>query len=136
MKTTPCPPLSAATSGPPAARLAPGSTRLALALALVLALPQFAGAASAVEASADENLQKWQLRRLFQPTERERAHERDGYVYIYDGLTDRQVDRALELQFDRIEYMLFLGTRSTDETGQALKNASGKYLTESPGCTP
>lgn len=106
---------------------------LVTVLALLLALPPSAGAA---DPSADENLQKWQLRRLFLPTERELAHELKGNVYIYEGLTDHQVEQALDRNFERIEYMLFLGTRRTDESGEPMRNASGKLQTESAGCGP
>jgi len=79
---------------------------------------------------AQTNLEQWLLRRLNEPTERERAHEREGNVYIYDGLTDHQVDQALNLHFDRIEYMMFVGTRKTEPTTASLSDAE----TESPGC--
>lgn len=80
---------------------------------LMGALPE-----AAAEASAQANLEQWLLRRLNDPTERERAHERQGNVYIYDGLTDRDVDQAMRDHFDRIEYMMFLGTRRTAPDGQ------------------
>jgi hypothetical protein len=82
--------------------------------------------------SAQANLEQWLLRRLNEPTERERAHEREGNVYIYDGLTDRNVDQALNRHFDRIEHMMFVGTRRTDPAG----TAPGDAETESPGCGP
>ncbi|MBW8327596.1 MAG: hypothetical protein K0M48_00040 [Thiobacillus sp.] len=88
----------------------------------------------AVEGSAQTSLEQWLLRRLNQPTEHERAHERDGNVYIYDGLTDREVDQALNEHFDRIEYMMFLGTRKTIPTETANSNAQSNVETESPGC--
>ena len=96
------------------------------AAALMCAVP--AGAAD----SAQANLERWQLRRLNAPTERELAHEREGNVYIYDGLTDRDVDLALNRHFERIEYMMFVGTRRTDPNG----TAPGDGETESPGCGP
>lgn len=74
---------------------------------------------SAADSSADENLAQWQLRRLNNPTVLERQHEREGKVYIYDGLTDRDVDQALSAHFDRIENMMFLGTRKTGSTDAA-----------------
>jgi hypothetical protein len=86
------------------------------------------------EDSAQANLEKWQLRRLNEPTERELAHEREGNVYIYDGLTARQVDQALSAHFERIEYMMFLGTRKTVPEETANSNADGDVETESPGC--
>lgn len=97
------------------------------AVALMGALP-----AGAVDASAQANLEQWLLRRLNEPTERELAHEREGNVYVYDGLTDRDVDQALNRHFDRIEYMMFVGTRKTDPE----EAAPGDAQTESPGCGP
>lgn len=88
----------------------------------------------AAEASANANLEQWLVRRLNEPTERERVHERKGNVYIYDGLTDREVEQAMNAHFDRIEHMMFLGTRRTDPTGTARSDAEGNVETESPGC--
>jgi hypothetical protein len=85
-------------------------------------------------ATPDANLEQWLLRRLNDPTEHERAHERQGNVYIYDGLTDREVERALDEHFDRIEYMMFMGTRQTEPTGEVRTDAQGRVETESPGC--
>lgn len=99
------------------------------ATALMCAVP-----VGAAEASAQTSLEQWLLRRLNQPTERERAHEREGNVYIYDGLTDREVDQALSAHFDRIEYMMFVGTRKTDPTDTANSNVQINVATESPGC--
>lgn len=99
------------------------------ATALMCALP-----VGAAEDSAQTNLEQWLLRRLNQPTEHERAHEREGNVYIYDGLTDREVDQALSAHFDRIEYMMFLGTRKTIPTDTANSNVQSSAETESPGC--
>jgi hypothetical protein len=99
------------------------------ATALMCAVP-----VGAAEDSAQANLDQWQLRRLNEPTERERAHEREGNVYIYDGLTAREVDQALSAHFDRIEYMMFVGTRKTVPADTANSNADGDAETESPGC--
>lgn len=52
-------------------------------------------------------------RRLNQPTEHERKHEREGNAYINDSLTDREVEQTLSRNSDRIEYMMFVGTRKT-----------------------
>ena len=100
------------------------------ATALMCAVP-----VGAAEASAQTSLEQWQLRRLNEPDERERTHEREGHVYIYDGLTDREVDQALSTQFDRIEYMMFTGTRKTGSADAVNANANGGSVeTESPGC--
>lgn len=110
------------------------AVRRHLIVGLVLAAGTLmcAAPAGAAEDSAQTNLEQWSLRRLNEPTERERAHERQGNVYIYDGLTDRDVDLALNRHFDRIEYMMFVGTRRTDPSGTAPSDAE----TESPGCGP
>jgi hypothetical protein len=89
----------------------------------ILAITTLIGTASAAADHSPEltNLEKWQLRRLLLPNEREREHESNGNVYIYEGLTDRQVEDAMSRHFDRIEYMLFLGTKRTDESGKVLR---------------
>jgi hypothetical protein len=83
---------------------------------------------------AQANLQQWQLRRLNQPTDRERAQESAGGIYIYDGLTDKQVDHALDKHFNRIENMMFMGTVKTGPAGEALRDEHGNTATESGGC--
>ena len=83
---------------------------------------------------AQANLQKWQLRRLHLPTAQELAKEQGGNVYVYDGLTDRQVDEALTTHFDRIQNMMFVGTVKTDSSGQPVHDERGNVATESGGC--
>jgi hypothetical protein len=106
--------------------------RLILGFVLFANMVMFTVPTGAAESSATTNLEQWLLRRLNEPTERERAHERQGNVYIYDGLTDRNVEQALDRHFERIEYMMFVGTRRTDPTATAPSDAE----TESPGCGP
>jgi hypothetical protein len=107
-------------------RSAAGCRRLVLGLALASGTLM----CSVPVAAAETSLEQWLLRRLNDPTERERAHEREGNVYIYDGLTDREVDLALNKHFERIEYMMFVGTRKTDSSNTPDDRAE----TESPGC--
>lgn len=106
--------------------------------AAVLLCPVAVGAAEASTDSnvstADTNLHRWQLRRLNQPTPRELHHERDGHVYIYDGMTDREVDHALSANFERIEYMMFVGTVKTVPAVASQSDGQAKADTESPGC--
>ena len=99
------------------------------ATTLVCAVP-----VGAAETSADSGLHQWELHRLNEPTERERAHERAGNVYIYDGLTDREVDQALTAHFDRIDYMMFIGTRKTVPADATNSTVQSNVETESPGC--
>jgi len=104
----------------------------------IVATTALIGTASAAADHSPEltSLEKWQLRRLFLPNERELEHERKGNVCIYEGLTDRQVEEALSRQFDRIEYMLFLGTKRTDESGKVLRKEDGTAAKESADCGP
>lgn len=102
----------------------------------LLAASLLVGAATANATAVPEqtSLEQWQLRRLNEPSARELAHERKGNIYIYDGLTDREVDEALIKHFGRIEFMMFVGTRKTDPAGAAHDKAGGNAETESPGC--
>jgi hypothetical protein len=49
-----------------------------------------------------------ELRRLFEPTAAELRAERAGKIYIYEGLKESDVARALDTQFDRVEAMMFI----------------------------
>jgi len=50
----------------------------------------------------------WQVRRLMQPSQLERARELTGSVFIYDGLHSRQIDTAVDRNFERMENMMFI----------------------------
>lgn len=55
-----------------------------------------------------KELRDIELRRLFEPTPAERRAERAGRVYIYEGLREDDVERALREQFDRASSMMFI----------------------------
>ena len=77
----------------------------------------------------------WQQRRLEQPTTAELQWERSGHVMIYEGMTDREVELALEDHFNRVQSMMFINTVITDDKGNPLKDPeSGKIVTENDGC--
>ena len=61
--------------------------------------------------------QDWQERRLLAPSAAQQRMELLDRVYIYDGLHEDTVDRALDTQFDRVENMMFVGVRHTTEDG-------------------
>jgi hypothetical protein len=76
-----------------------------------------------------------ELRRLFDPTEAELASEAEGRIYIYDGLTDRDVQRALNEEFERVDNMMFIRTRKTDEAGEVKRDVeTGEVEYEDDGC--
>ena len=79
-------------------------------------------------AADPSTLDNWQERRLMAPTPAERDRERHGQVFIYDGLEYAKVQRALDLNFDRMENMMFTRIR------QPAPTANGGYVQEDDGC--
>lgn len=75
-----------------------------------------------------DDVNEWQLRRLFEPTRAERQAERAGQIMIYEALTFSDVQRALDAEFDRIESMMFIRTR------QPVPEDPAAYLVEDDGC--
>ncbi|MET0065616.1 MAG: hypothetical protein ABW076_04650 [Candidatus Thiodiazotropha sp.] len=83
----------------------------------------------------DSNTDDWQSRRLMHPTEAEIQSEHEGHIVIYHGLTDRQVSRAMDRQFGRIQSMMFTGIVVTDPKGSPKKDSqTGELITEDDGC--
>jgi hypothetical protein len=81
------------------------------------------------------DVSEFEQRRLFSPTEAELASEAEGRIYIYDGLTDIDVQRALHDEFDRVENMMFIRTKKTDEAGEVKRDAdTGEVEYEDDGC--
>lgn len=103
--------------------------------AMPVSMLSFANPGHGMDLDPDKSLHDWQVQRLMAPSPRDLEKERKGSVYIYNGLTEREVDAALETQFPRIQNMMFVGTVKTDARGNPLQDAeSGKYVQESPSC--
>ena len=82
-------------------------------------------------AAADD----WQLRMLNNPSDAQLALEKKGRVFIYDGLTDVQVEKAIDEQFERMGAMMFIRTKVTDDNGEEMTDpASGALVIEEDGC--
>jgi hypothetical protein len=101
-------------------------------LALVAAL-------SAVSAgqtcAADDDIAAIELRRLLEPTPAEIAQEEKGRIYIYDGLSGRDIERAMSEEFDRVEHMMFIRVRKTDADGEPVRDPdTGAAEVEDDGC--
>jgi len=76
-----------------------------------------------------------ELRRLFEPTPAERAREAEGRIYIYDGLRDKDIEQAIDQEFDRVESMMFIREKKTDEKGKVRKNPdTGEAIVQDDGC--
>jgi hypothetical protein len=103
--------------------------------AMAVGLLSFANLSSGAELDPDKALHDWQVQRLMDPSPRDIEKEHKGSVYIYDGLTERDVDTALNTQFPRIQNMMFVGTVKTDARGEPLQDAeSGQPVQESGSC--
>ena len=66
------------------------------------------GLGSASAAAQGKDLRDIELRRLFEPTPAELRQEQSGRVYIYDGLKEADIDRAMREQFQRVDSMMFI----------------------------
>lgn len=91
--------------------------------------------ASTVGAAPSADVSEYELRRLFEPTEAELAQEHDGRIYIYDGLRDVDIRRAMREEFERVEHMMFIREKRTDEQGKVQTDpATGEAIVEDDGC--
>ena len=111
------------------------STSIFVLPMMALGLLSYANLSSGIELDPDKALHDWQVRRLMEPSLSELEKERKGNVYIYDGLTDREVEAALKAHFGRIQHMMFVGTVKTDKAvTPSQHDDSGQVVQESSGC--
>lgn len=74
-------------------------------------------------------------RRLFAPSPGELRAEAAGRVYIYEGLRDTDVERALEEEFKRVQNMMFIRVKPTDAGGNPVKDPkTGAEYVQDDGC--
>jgi hypothetical protein len=71
---------------------------------------------------------RYDLRRLMQPSAAELAAEEKGRVHIYDSLEINEVNAALDENYERIENMMFIRINHLPATG------SGPAEVEDDGC--
>ena len=79
---------------------------LALSLTLVFS--------AAGQASIGDQPQTWEQQILFAPSEETLRAEAKGRVWILSGLDEREVERAMDEQYDRLAHLLFVNVRSQD----------------------
>ncbi|MEN8132517.1 MAG: hypothetical protein ABFS45_20515, partial [Pseudomonadota bacterium] len=77
----------------------------------------------------------WQTTRLFQPTPNHLEMEQRGQVFIYDGMKDKTIEQAMDIQFDRVHSMMFVRTVVTDDNDKPQKDPeTGADILEEDGC--
>ena len=101
------------------------TTLLAAALAGLLLLGRDARAT---------DLRDIKLRRLFEPTPAELRAERSGRIYIYEGLLESDVARAMAEQFDRVDSMMFIRVQRPVQTTERKSKEPVEYQTQNDGC--
>ena len=101
------------------------ATLLAAILAGLLLLERDAWAA---------DLRDIELRRLFEPTPAELRAERSGRIYIYEGLLESDVARAMAEQFDRVDSMMFIRVQRPVQKAEPKSKEPVKYYTQDDGC--
>ncbi len=77
---------------------------------------------------------EWIMQQLFSPDAEQLYREQHGLVFIYAGLTDQDVENALDQNFDRIEAMMFVATIHTDADGNVLRDADTGAVETDGGC--
>ena len=98
---------------------------------LIMILPVEA----AQSTNSDHVYEDWQLERLFEPDDNQLRQERNGMVFIYDGMKSSDIERVMTEQFDRLQSMMFTGTIITDEEGEPLHDPdTGLAMIEEDGC--
>jgi len=110
--------------------------RLAPALGIVLvALAWTLSPARADGGFSEQGHRAWQLARALEPSAQQRAAERAGKVFIYDGLTEADVERIMDRAFERLESMMFVNVVAVDEDGEPLVDPeTGDPLVLDDGC--
>ena len=83
---------------------------------------------------SDPAYRQLEMRRLFEPTEFELRSEGKGKVYIYEGVTDRAVNQAMEDEFERVEHMMFINTIRTDAQGRPLRDPDTGLIDADDDC--
>jgi hypothetical protein len=68
----------------------------------------FAGSLLLSPLARAADLRDTELRRLFEPTAAELRAEQAGRIYIYEGLQQADIARALSEQFTRVNSMMFI----------------------------
>ena len=90
---------------------------------------------SAIANNTAPTLEKWQMNMIYHPTESVLERESKGFVFIYDGFNETQVDHILDDSFDRIDHMMFTRVKLSDSSGEIMLDPeTGDELMADDGC--
>lgn len=106
--------------------------KLLIVMTAPLLLVSFQPAAASTEA-ADFGAGKWQENALLHPGKYTLSREARGLVTIYDGLTEAEVNKFMDTQFNRIQYVMFTRMKSKKAPVAADKNLSGALRKDNAG---
>lgn len=81
------------------------------------------------------DLSEIERRRLFEPSPGELRDEAAGRIFIYEGLRDTDIKRAMEEELKRVQTMMFIRVKPTDQEGKVRKapENDAKYV-QDDGC--
>lgn len=102
-------------------------TLIAGGLTMIMSSPQ--------AAFSDSLYSRWQMQRLLQPGAAQLKQESKGKVFIYEGLKDKEINRVMREQFERVDSMMFIGTIITDKNGKPKRDPkTGNVMFEDDDC--
>lgn len=74
-------------------------------------------------------------RRLFEPSPGELRDEAAGRFYIYEGLRTTDIERAMDEEFRRVQSMMFIRVKPSDDKGKGPKTpGSDTSYVQDDGC--
>ena len=104
-------------------------------LSYILMLTYMVWSQNSAASNSAPSLEQWQMDMIYDPGEHVLEREQKGFVHIYDGFDETQVDRILDEKFERIDHMMFTRVKQTDRSGEILLDPqTGEALTEDDGC--
>lgn len=89
-----------------------------IAAAWLLVVPIISAAAA--DGTEMSLFYEFQLEQLLHPSAEQLAMEREGKVFVYNGLKDSDIRLALDSYNDRIGSMMFVNVIWTDDNGEPL----------------
>ena len=105
-------------------------------VATCVGLAAIALSLSAPASAADnDRIDSYRQNTLFHPSSDQLRRESQGFVYTYDGMTGKTIDKAMDDQPGRIQSMMFVNKKKTGKDGNPLRNPeTGEILADDDDC--